>query len=150
MSVVLPPAPPTVIAVPKDASLDELANLKLLSSTFIAKYVVPLVRLVKEVPPAVYITLSPVLRPWLVYAIVSLADAPRAVVSLVRVSGPVKEEISIYYFTVTSNSRFSFRTINITGNTISCKNRNAFCLSIALTNAVAGEFERNIVVAVIS
>ena len=28
-------------------------------------------------------------------AIVSLADAPRAVVSLVRVSGPVKEDISI-------------------------------------------------------
>ena len=35
LSVELPPAPPTVIAVPKDALLDELASLKLLSSTFI-------------------------------------------------------------------------------------------------------------------
>ena len=36
LSVVLPPAPPIVIAVPEDALLEEVANLKLLSSTFMA------------------------------------------------------------------------------------------------------------------
>ena len=39
LSVALPPAPPIVKAVPPDALEAEVASLKLLSLTFMAKYV---------------------------------------------------------------------------------------------------------------
>ena len=39
LSVALPPAPPIVKAVPPDALEAELATLKVLSLTFMAKYV---------------------------------------------------------------------------------------------------------------
>jgi hypothetical protein len=52
LSLAFPPLPPSVIAVPEEAFEELLANLKLFASTFITKYVVPEVKLLRAVPAA--------------------------------------------------------------------------------------------------